>query len=134
KMNLGTRIKELRGSISQEDRATRAGLNRATLHKIETKNAQVRFDTLTALADALGLSHERRMQLLVAWLEVVLGEDFDLAGLRRAADQLRVRETTEEEELGRTLGRKLRALPPRLREEVLKALDRPPVLEALVSL
>jgi DNA-binding XRE family transcriptional regulator len=55
----GRRVREKRGSVSQEDLAHRAGLSSSTVRGIEAGRVSApRWLTLRALADALGVEIE----------------------------------------------------------------------------
>lgn len=73
---LATRIKKLRGDLTQEEFAVKCKLGTRTIAGLEALDENVRLKTLRQIRKACGLSTEEWLDLLISWLKVHLGIDF----------------------------------------------------------
>jgi transcriptional regulator with XRE-family HTH domain len=55
---IGKNIERMRGGMSQEDLARKAGIGRTTIHNIEAGKRIIRLENLVKIADVLGVKPE----------------------------------------------------------------------------
>ena len=128
---LGNKIRELRAAESQREFAKRAGLSLRTICKLEAGEL-VSLETIRRLAQVLRLSEPERLEMVVSWLKLQLGEDF-----RQLAVEIRNGPggiLKESEQLSAKIQVLVSDLPRKMQEQLYLTLQRPEVLRCLPSL
>jgi transcriptional regulator with XRE-family HTH domain len=129
---LGEHLREFRerAALTQEQLANRSkGVARTTVSAIEL-GIPMKLDTVRLLADALKLNTADWTTLLIDWLRIELGDEFNRVDIRpRDSDELHAADTA-----GSRLQRLLLDLSPRTQEQMLAALERPEVRDAIPAL
>lgn len=129
---LGEHLREFRerAQLTQEQLANRSkGVARTTVSAIEL-GVSVKLDTVRLLADALELNEADWTTLLIDWLRLELGAEFQKLDIRlRDSEELREADTP-----GSRLQRLLLDLSPRTQAEILKAIEHPEVRAAIPAL
>lgn len=128
---LGNRIRELRKGRSQSEFAAQARLSLRTICKLEAGES-VRLKTLQQVLKALHLPESVRLELILLWLKLELGDDFSKLEIRvrePAANTLR-----ESDHLLGQLQVALAELPRKFQEQLLVTTQRPEILRCLLHL
>lgn len=127
---LGNKIKSLRADQPQVEFAKRAGLSLRTICKLEA-GEPVRLETVQQLAKACRLSEEDRLDLIVSWLKIEVGEDFHklLVGVKDQPSAVR-----ETEHLPAKIQMLIQDIPRKFQEQIYLALQRPEVLRCVPAL
>lgn len=127
---LGNKIHNLRGKLTLEEFAKKVGVSFSTIANIE-KGKAVRKDIILSIAKSLRLPDEDTSELLIAWVRHKLGDDAHRLWIdpKRKSDKLKDSESLEAQ-----LITKIRNLPVRFQQEILKAIDRPEVLKGIENL
>jgi transcriptional regulator with XRE-family HTH domain len=127
---LGNRIKDLRGDISQSAFAEKTGLSLRTISKIEA-GEPVRLDTIQQIARSLRLSKTERQQLLISWVRLELGAEVQYLVIEPKGNADILQDAM-------SLPAKIQALvtevPSNLQEELLRSLHHPEILRCLKPL
>jgi hypothetical protein len=126
---LGNHIRHLRGDSSQIAFAQKTNLSLRTICKLEAGES-ARLETLLRISKACGLEDGERLELIVSWLKLELGDDFSklivqpkTPGMLRDADNLPGK-----------IQVKLRDVSKKHQEQIHLALQRPEVLRCLENL
>lgn len=127
---LANKIKTLRASQPQIEFAKRAGLSLRTICKLEAGEL-VRLETIRQIAKALRLSEAIKLDLLVSWLKLEVGEDFQKLQVGIKEQPLAVR---DEEFLPARIQMLIADTPRKYQEQLHLALQRPEVLRCLPAL
>ena len=127
---LGNKIKNLRAGQPQTDFAKRSGLSLRTICKLEAGES-VRLETIRQIAKALKLSEAGTLDLLVSWLKLEVGEDFQKLQVGVKEQPLAVR---DEEFLPARIQMLVADTPRKFQEQLHLALQRPEVLRCLPAL
>ena len=127
---LGNKIKSLRADQPQVEFAEKAGLSLRTICKLEAGET-VRLDTVRQVARALKLSEEERLELIVLWLKLEVGDDFHKLDVELKDRPATARDT---DYLPAKIQVVLRDAPRKYQEQIYLALQRPEVLRCLPAL
>jgi hypothetical protein len=127
---LGNKVKALRGDQPQQAFALKVGLSLRTVCKLEAGEG-VSLETVRQLAKALRLADATRLELMVCWLKLQLGEDFG-----RLVIQVKEgpQELQESNDLPAQIQVAVIDLPHKLQEQLHLMLKRPEILGCLASL
>lgn len=135
-MNLGNIVKQARekAKLSQEALAQKSEVSRNTIYNLENGDP-VKIENLRKICrEVLQMDGETWKRTVTLWLKELLGPDFDLYATERHASQTRVHERTEQRALDERFAAKLHRLTREQQKEVLRALERPHILESLRAL
>ena len=127
---LGNRIKSIRASEAQLGFAERSGLSLRTICKLEA-GENVRLATIRQIAEALNLIEVDRLELIVLWLKLELGEDFRKLNVEPKSGHSSLKDSDH------LLGKiqvLMNDLPRKYQEQILLAVQRPEILRCLQSL
>lgn len=127
---LGNRVRSLRADVSQMQFAARTGLSLRTICKLEAGES-VRLTTVRQVAQSLNLSEMERLELIVLWLKLELGDDFRKLNVELKDGSAVLRESDD------LLGKVqvlLHDIPQKHQEQVYLAVQRPEVLRCVQSL
>jgi transcriptional regulator with XRE-family HTH domain len=128
---LGNRIRSLREDLSQPDFASKVGLSLRTICKLEAgEPASLR--TIQQIARSSRLSEAERLELVVAWLKMELGEDF-----RKLSVEIKDRPVgavKDEIQLAGKIQVLISDLSRKHQEQIYLALQRPEILRCLRTL
>lgn len=127
---LGNRIKSIRASESQLGFAKKAGLSLRTICKLEAGES-VRLATIRQIAEALNLLEIERLDLIVLWLKLELGEDYKKLNIEPKSGSSSLKDA--DHLLGR-LQLFLNEVPRKYQEQICLAVQRPEILRCLQSL
>jgi transcriptional regulator with XRE-family HTH domain len=128
---LGNRIRSLREDLSQPAFARKVGLSLRTICKLEAgEPASLR--TIERIARSSRLSEGERLNLIVAWLKLELGEDFQKLSVE-IKDHKSV-SLKDEHQLAAKIQVLISDIPRKQQEQVCLALQRPEVLGCLATL
>ena len=135
-MRLGEFVRQKREhlGLSQEALGHAAGIGRNTVFNLES-HAPIRIDNLRKVCQTvLKMDAAEWKQVLSLWLQELLGVDFDLYAVENIASTLhaeKVEHASGEE--GRLLNQ-FRQLDKLARAEILKAIERPEMIENIRAL
>jgi transcriptional regulator with XRE-family HTH domain len=124
---LANSLKNLRGTQSQQAVADATGLNSRTLQRAESGEGSVSLDTLRDLAAHYKLTRPEYAALLVAWLQLELGTDFDSLDIKPRGKAVAL--TDDEQFLA-----SYKQVPAKLQRELRRAVQREEVLKSLAPL
>jgi transcriptional regulator with XRE-family HTH domain len=129
---LGEHLRECRerAGLTQDQLAGRSkGVARSTVSAIE-QGVPVKLETIRLLADALQLNREEWTTLLIDWLRIELGDEFDKLDIRlRDGSELRDADT-----VANRLRQVVNSLTPSAQQQILKAAERPEIRDVLPAL
>ena len=127
---LGNKIKSLRADQPQVEFAKKAGLSLRTICKLEA-GEPVRLETVQQLAKACRLPEGGRLDLIVSWLKLEVGEDFHklLVGIKDQPSAMR-----DAEHLPAKIQMLINDIPRKVQEQIYLALQRPEVLRCVSAL
>lgn len=129
--DLADAIKRIRGNVSQRRFAKLAGIGFRTLCKIELDEDIVKLSTILGIAEKRKLKEAEKLDLIRAWIRMQLGDlaDHLIIDLREPSE-------LHDREPGAAvkLMTKISNLPARAQNELLKAVDRPEVLNGIRNL
>lgn len=124
---LGNKLKLLRGDASMEEVAARAGVNLRTYWRAE-HGVPVKIETLDRISRALPATSEQWVALLMAWIRDQIGEsNWDLLQVNPRAAGPRM----ADENTSKKIARRLIKLPLEDQAAVMKAVDRPELLQVI---
>jgi transcriptional regulator with XRE-family HTH domain len=123
---LGNVLKALRGAESQASVAKATGLSLRTVNRAEAGKGTVDLATLRALAKYFQVSRSQFSRLLVSYLRLHLGADFECIEVRPRGSGPNPTQDTEEKFMA-----SFRAVPARLQRELVRAIKRKEVLRSL---
>jgi transcriptional regulator with XRE-family HTH domain len=124
---LGNAFKNLRGAASQASVAAACGLNVRTIQRAES-GGDVRLDTLRALAKHFHLAKADLAALIISWLRMELGEEFNLLDIRTKTNAGKQSDTLTDTS---QLVAAYRQIPAKLQRELLRAAQREEVLRSI---
>ncbi|MBI4658516.1 MAG: hypothetical protein HY735_06655 [Verrucomicrobia bacterium] len=127
---LGNKIKALRGVQSQIEFAKHTKLSLRTICKLEAGDL-VRLATVQQIAKACKLSEPDRLDLIVAWLKLEIGEDIQNLQVEVQGQPLAARDA---EYLPAKIQALVSTTPRKYQEQICLALQRPEVLRCLSAL
>ena len=139
--DLGNKVNQLRkvlgrklgvggGTLTLEDFADAAGVSLAGVANIEN-GKKVRLDTVLTIAKNLKLSDDETTDLILGWIRLQLGEHAKRFWIdtKKKSDVLK-----DEDNLPAQIMELVSNLPTRHQKELLKALQRPPVISGIAHL
>jgi hypothetical protein len=124
---LGNKIRAARNTRSQIEFAELSGISLRTLNKAEV-GGRVKLDTVRRIIKAANLNDPQSQDLVLAWIKMMLeefGDDFRIASKTKS-------ELKEADNLSSKLMVGINKLPVRYQQALLKAIERPEVLNCLV--
>jgi len=130
---LGTRIRGLRGALSLEEFARKHGVALRTVANVED-GVPIRKETLLRIARRAKLTKDETDSLMVAWIRSKLGPDADGFWIEPKRETSNLTDCEDSKNCDSKLIDKIRSLPVRHQQEILKASDRPEVLASLKHL
>lgn len=79
-MNLGNLFREIRGKDTLEAMQDKTGVAKQTINKVENGHVKpgdsIKLSTVLKIAAAYKLNREKRLELITAWLQITLGDEF----------------------------------------------------------
>lgn len=129
---LATRIKKLRGDLTQEEFAKKCKLGKRTIAGLEAFDDNVRLRTLRQIRKACGLSTDEWLNFLIDWIKAQLGPDF--YELKIEKTQNLMGDWILEERTDEDLIRLFKTLRQPDQQQIIKAMQRKEVLACLYSI
>ena len=127
---LGNKVKLIRGDLSQADFAKKTGLGLRTINKLEA-GEPVRLDTVNQIAAAFALPDADRLNLVISWIKLEIGDDFQKLTIEPKNSSLTMKDA--ETLLGKIQVR-VRDVPRKYQELILLTVQRPEILRCLENL
>jgi transcriptional regulator with XRE-family HTH domain len=127
---LGNKIRRIRGTVSQAEFADRAGLSLRTISKLEAGDS-VRLDTVRRIAATCDLSDADRLELVISWIKLEIGDDYFKMIVEPKAAAAVVKDS---ESLVGKIQRRLQDVPSKYQEQIYLMLERPEILRCLEHL
>ncbi|HKP92699.1 MAG TPA: helix-turn-helix transcriptional regulator [Chthoniobacterales bacterium] len=132
-MNLGDYIKKLRvaADLTHDQLAKKADVHRNTVTNLES-GQPIRFDNLRSILNALRLPPKDWGRAAMLWVREQVGRaDFDRIAGADAARKLVIEEQAELSEAAKRLADRLSEVDQSVRDELIKAADRPEIIECV---